>query len=112
LNAQDDFGKNIAVAPRELCYLGWYLGNIDYNTTEYVGQGYAIPTPAGIEMIKTMARMEGIFLDPVYTGKAMAGLYDHIKQGQLTSDDVVLFLHTAEIHYCLLIMKRTWAWKN
>jgi 1-aminocyclopropane-1-carboxylate deaminase/D-cysteine desulfhydrase-like pyridoxal-dependent ACC family enzyme len=45
-------------------------------------------------MIKLMARTEGIFLDPVYTSKAMAGLYDHVRKGILKKDDVVLFLHT------------------
>lgn len=45
-------------------------------------------------MIRLMARTEGIFLDPVYTSKAMAGLHDHIKQGKLMKDDTVLFLHT------------------
>jgi len=65
-----------------------------YNTEEYVGEGYGIPTPEAIEMIKLMARTEGIFLDPVYTGKAMAGLWDHIQKGKLTKNDIVIFLHT------------------
>jgi len=65
-----------------------------YNTEEYVGEGYGIPTPEAIEMIKLMARTEGIFLDPVYTSKAMAGLWDHIRKGKLTKNDVVIFLHT------------------
>jgi D-cysteine desulfhydrase family pyridoxal phosphate-dependent enzyme len=69
------------------------LENI-YNTTEYVGKGYGIPTPGCIEMIKLMARTEGIFLDPVYTSKAMSALFDHIKKGEVKSEDVVLFLHT------------------
>jgi len=41
-----------------------------------------------------MARTEGIFLDPVYTSKAMVGLLDHVQQGKLTKDDIVVFLHT------------------
>lgn len=45
-------------------------------------------------MIKLMARTEGIFLDPVYTSKAMSALYDHVKKGKVTSKDVVIFLHT------------------
>lgn len=64
------------------------------NTTDYVGERYGIPTQAGIEMIKLMARTEGIFLDPVYTSKAMSALYDHVKKGKVTSKDVVIFLHT------------------
>ena len=64
------------------------------NTEDYVGEGYGVLTPEAIEMIKLMARTEGIFLDPVYTSKAMAGLQDHIRQGMLTKDDLVVFLHT------------------
>ena len=41
-----------------------------------------------------MARTEGIFLDPVYTCKAMAAVADHIKKGELTASDTVIFLHT------------------
>jgi 1-aminocyclopropane-1-carboxylate deaminase/D-cysteine desulfhydrase-like pyridoxal-dependent ACC family enzyme len=64
------------------------------NSTEYVGERYGIPTVQGIEMIKLMARTEGIFLDPVYTGKAMAGLYEHVQKKMLSGDDTVVFLHT------------------
>jgi len=65
-----------------------------YNTEDYVGQGYGMITPEAIKMIKLMARTEGIFLDPVYTSKAMVGLLDHVQQGKLTKDDIVVFLHT------------------
>jgi len=41
-----------------------------------------------------VARTEGIFLDPVYSGKAMAGLIDHIRKGKLSKKDTVLFVHT------------------
>jgi 1-aminocyclopropane-1-carboxylate deaminase/D-cysteine desulfhydrase-like pyridoxal-dependent ACC family enzyme len=65
-----------------------------YNTKAYVGEGYGIPTPEAVEMIKLMARTEGIFLDPVYTSKAMAAVADHIKKSELTASDTVVFLHT------------------
>ena len=45
-------------------------------------------------MIKLMARSEGIFLDPVYTGKACAALADHVKRGLLKTEDRVVFIHT------------------
>jgi 1-aminocyclopropane-1-carboxylate deaminase/D-cysteine desulfhydrase-like pyridoxal-dependent ACC family enzyme len=64
------------------------------NTEDYIGQDYGVPTPRGIEMIKLLARTEGIFLDPVYTSKAMSGLADHIQQGKFTESDIVIFLHT------------------
>lgn len=65
-----------------------------YNTTAYVGEGYGIPTKASVDMVKLLARTEGIYLDPVYTSKAMAGIRDHIKNGQLKEEDIVIFLHT------------------
>jgi 1-aminocyclopropane-1-carboxylate deaminase/D-cysteine desulfhydrase-like pyridoxal-dependent ACC family enzyme len=65
-----------------------------FNTTDYVGERYGTPTQAGIEMLKLMARTEGVFLDPVYTSKAMSALYDHVKKGEVSSKDVVIFLHT------------------
>ena len=68
-------------------------GDID-NTTAYVGKGYGIPTPEAIDMIKLMARTEGIYLDPVYTSKVLAAVADHIRTGHLTRKDTVLFLHT------------------
>jgi len=60
----------------------------------YIGPGYAIPTKEGVEAIKLVARTEGIFLDPVYTGKAMAGLMDLIGKGVFRKGQQVLFLHT------------------
>ena len=60
----------------------------------YVGPGYGYPTPETMEAIEIMARDEAIILDPVYTGKAMAGLLGHAREGRLSGDDVVVFLHT------------------
>ncbi|GIK39574.1 MAG: 1-aminocyclopropane-1-carboxylate deaminase [Chloroflexota bacterium] len=65
---------------------------ISYN--DYVGQGYGMPTPEGLAAIRLVAETEGILLDPVYTGKAMAALMDHIKQGRLKPSDTIVFLHT------------------
>ncbi|MCD5417595.1 D-cysteine desulfhydrase family protein [Candidatus Bipolaricaulota bacterium] len=61
---------------------------------QYVGPGYAIPTPEGLAAIRLVAQTEGILLDPVYTGKAMAGLIDLIAQQRFQRDETVLFLHT------------------
>jgi L-cysteate sulfo-lyase len=62
-------------------------------TDAYVGEGYGIPTDAMIEAVQTTARLEGILLDPVYSGKAMAGLFDLARRGALGAGNVV-FLHT------------------
>jgi len=61
---------------------------------DYIGEGYAIPTNECIEAIRTVARTEGIILDPVYTGKAMAGLIDLIKRGKFKKNENIVFLHT------------------
>lgn len=62
--------------------------------TDYVGEGYGIPTAAGIEAIEMFARLEGILLDPVYTGKGAAGLIDLIRKGLFRKGERVVFLHT------------------
>ena len=64
------------------------------NTDAYVGQAYGYLTPECIDALKLVVKTEGIFLDPVYTAKAMACLIDHIRQGKLGRDDTVIFLHT------------------
>jgi len=61
---------------------------------DYIGKGYAIPTNECIKSIRTVAQTEGIILDPVYTGKAMAGLIDLIMKGKFKKDENVVFLHT------------------
>lgn len=61
---------------------------------EYVGPGYAIPTPEMVEAVKLMARTEGILLDPVYTGKAAAGIIDLIQKGFFKPGDNILFVHS------------------
>jgi len=61
---------------------------------DYVGQGYEILTEEVAEAIRLVAQTEGIFLDPVYTGKAMAGLIDMVRQRKFEKDDNIVFLHT------------------
>lgn len=61
---------------------------------EYVGDGYGIPTPAMVEAVQLFARLEGILLDPVYTGKGAAGLLDLVRKGFFEKDANVVFLHT------------------
>ena len=60
----------------------------------YFGDGYGIPTPAMIEAVKRCAQLEGLLLDPVYTGKAMAGFIDLCSQGIIAKGSHQLFLHT------------------
>jgi L-cysteate sulfo-lyase len=60
----------------------------------FAGEGYALPTPEMLEATKLVARTEGVLLDPVYTGKAMAGLLSCIRQGRFRPEDNVAFLHS------------------
>ena len=61
---------------------------------DYVGDGYGIPTPGMVEAVTLLARTEGILLDPVYSGKGMAGLIDLIRKGFFKKGQNVVFLHT------------------
>ncbi|MEF2073769.1 1-aminocyclopropane-1-carboxylate deaminase/D-cysteine desulfhydrase [Consotaella aegiceratis] len=62
--------------------------------TDYVGPAYGVPSAAGNAAIKRAARDEGILLDPVYTGKGMAGLLDIVQKGKIDPGADVLFIHT------------------
>jgi 1-aminocyclopropane-1-carboxylate deaminase/D-cysteine desulfhydrase-like pyridoxal-dependent ACC family enzyme len=62
--------------------------------SEFVGPGYGVVTDASREALQLVARTEGIVLDPCYTGKAMAGLVAHIREGRWTRDQTIVFIHT------------------
>jgi L-cysteate sulfo-lyase len=64
---------------------------------DYIGEGYGIPTKECIEAIRLVARTEAIYLDPVYTGKAMSGLIDLVNKGHFAKKDTVLFIHTGGV---------------
>ncbi|MBO6716324.1 MAG: pyridoxal-phosphate dependent enzyme [Rhizobiaceae bacterium] len=64
------------------------------NTEAFVGNGYGLPSEAGNEAVRLFARTEGIILDPIYTGKAAAGMIADIREGRFTQDDVIVFVHT------------------
>jgi D-cysteine desulfhydrase len=61
---------------------------------DYVGAGYSLPTDSMAEAVKLLARTEGILLDPVYSGKAMAGLIDLVRKDAFPKGSNILFLHT------------------
>jgi L-cysteate sulfo-lyase len=62
--------------------------------SDYVGEGYGLPTESMIEAVKMLASFEGILLDPVYAGKGFAGLIDLIRKGHFRKGENVVFLHT------------------
>jgi L-cysteate sulfo-lyase len=62
--------------------------------SDYVGEGYGLPTDSMIEAVKMLASLEGILLDPVYSGKGFAGLIDLVRKGHFRKGENVVFLHT------------------
>ena len=61
---------------------------------DYVGSGYGVPRADTLEAIRMFAELEAILLDPVYTGKAAAGLIDYCRKGRFKRGERVVFLHT------------------
>ncbi|MFZ3071384.1 MAG: D-cysteine desulfhydrase family protein [Anaerolineaceae bacterium] len=76
-------GDDLTAAPEDI------LVNADYCSA-----GYGVMQPAEEEAIKLFARYEGILLDPVYTGRAAAGMIDLIRKGHFGADEKILFWHT------------------
>ena len=66
----------------------------DLPNHSFAGPGYGVPTPEGIEAIRLLARTEGMFVDPVYSGKAMAALLAHVRDGRIAKGSTVVFVHT------------------
>ena len=66
----------------------------DYPLRDMCGPGYAIASEAGNAAVSLVAEREGIFLDPVYTGKAFAGLLELASEGAFAETDNILFLHS------------------
>ncbi|MBW2308286.1 MAG: D-cysteine desulfhydrase family protein [Deltaproteobacteria bacterium] len=76
-------GEKIAISPEEVVII-----------EKYAGQGYGLQTPESCEAIKWLAQEEAIFLDHVYTGKAMAGLIHMAREGAFEENARILFIHT------------------
>ncbi len=84
-----------AMKGAELMGLSLELTAADVDVThDYIGPGYGIPTPGGMEATHLLARTEGILVDPIYTAKALACLIDDIRSGRLPGDAPVVFVHS------------------
>ena len=70
------------------------LGDDNLEIYDNAGLGYGIPGPAEREALELMARQEGIFLDPVYTGKAFSWLLAQLRSGALAEEQTIVFLHS------------------
>lgn len=90
-----DFEASITQVIQEMeTLLGLELTTELLHMYDMTGPGYAVPSKEGNEAIALMAQKEGLFLDPVYSGKAFAGLMKMAKEGAFAPDDQVLFIHT------------------
>jgi D-cysteine desulfhydrase family pyridoxal phosphate-dependent enzyme len=94
-----DFVISIARLASELCVRldqphTFTATEIPLIESTYVGSRYAVPTAQCLAAIRRLAQSEGVILDPVYTGKAFAGLIDLVEQGRLGRDEPIIFLHT------------------
>jgi D-cysteine desulfhydrase family pyridoxal phosphate-dependent enzyme len=94
-----DFPGSLARVAGEICtQLGearvFHASDVPLLEQTYAVPKYGVPSPACQEAIRRLARAEGILLDPVYTGKAFAGMLDLIEKGHLGSNEPIIFLHT------------------
>lgn len=62
--------------------------------TDYIGEGYGVPSEAGQEALLMFAELEGILLDPVYSAKGAAGVIDLVRKGFFKKDERIVFIHT------------------
>jgi 1-aminocyclopropane-1-carboxylate deaminase/D-cysteine desulfhydrase-like pyridoxal-dependent ACC family enzyme len=93
-DTQEDMAQ-IADAAGKLIGLDLGIGREQIDVSfDYIGPGYGSLSGGGCEAIALLARTEGIILDPSYTGKAMAGLIDDVRQGRLHAGEKVVFIHT------------------
>jgi L-cysteate sulfo-lyase len=94
----DQEEKVFALAQRTLDFMGLSQSLVARDSvvvnSDYVGEGYGLPTDSMIEAVKMLAAFEGILLDPVYAGKGFAGLIDLVRKGYFKPDENVVFLHT------------------
>jgi len=97
-NAEQSLAERIlelANATARFLGTGLRLSSTDLHLDEgYSGSGYGEVRPGDREAIQLLAGHEGILLDPVYTGRAMAGLIAMVRQGCFSPDEKVLFWHT------------------
>ena len=91
-NVQSERVRELALSTAQMLGIQFEKANI-FVDDRFIGPGYAIPSEEGKNAVKLFATLEGILLDPVYTGKAAAALLYYATNGALESDSV-LFIHT------------------
>lgn len=90
----EEITTNIMKGLAELLELDFVPTVDDVHLVDVCGEGYAIASPEGNAAIRMMAENEGLFLDPVYTGKAFGGLIKMAREGKFKPDDNILYLYS------------------
>ena len=94
-DAQEDKVYKLAVETAELVEKPGCVAREDIIADcNYIGPGYGQPTDAMNEAVLLLARTEGLLFDPVYSGKALAGMIDYVRQGRFDNSQRIVFLHT------------------
>ncbi len=100
-NSEHWCGERVATLCSELCSELNIADTIPvddiWTNADYIGPGYGKPSAASMNAVRLVAKHEGIFLDPVFCGKAMAGVVDMIEKGEFTKGQTLIFLHTGAI---------------
>jgi D-cysteine desulfhydrase/L-cysteate sulfo-lyase len=95
--ADDRVSGALQGARQASAMLGWQMdldeGDVE-SYDDYVETAYGEPSPRGLAAMRLAARLEGLILDPIYSGKAMAGLIDHVQRGIVGPGSTVVFVHT------------------
>ncbi|HET6756081.1 MAG TPA: D-cysteine desulfhydrase, partial [Burkholderiales bacterium] len=92
-DSQEKLVHSLALETSELLGVTVARDQVVVNS-DFVGPAYGVPTAEMVEAVKLAASLEGILLDPVYTGKAMAGLIGLIRRGTFSRSENILFVHT------------------
>ena len=90
----EEIVPQLAAGAAELLGTSLERADGDFRLVYHVGAGYAIPNAEDTPYMEELARMEGILLDPIYTGKAWAGMLRLLQRGELDGDGDILFVHT------------------
>jgi len=90
----DTIVPEIAAGAAELLEVPFDRTTDDFEMVWHLGTGYAIPNPEDTPFIEELARTEGILLDPVYTGKAWAGMLKLLREGYFGDEGDIVFVHT------------------
>ncbi len=90
----EDIVPDLAAKAADILDCSFQLEAHDFEMVYHVGQGYAIANAEDTPYIEELARTEGILLDPVYTGKAWAGMLKLLQEGYFGDEDNIVFVHT------------------